>query len=473
MSQESLEARALHLSQVEKLSSRQIAWILRIGHRRLKRILGETTAKPIPKPGVVDPYRNLIAHWYQQYPRLKAKQIYERLRAYGYQGSYPSVATFTRSFRHTKPKVYHTLSFLPGEEAQVDWFFFRHPALGQVAGFLYVLAYSRYAWGKFYRRTSFEFFLAGHLECFEHLKGLAHRHRYDNLRSVVIRRNSSGIEYNPQFLDFSRFFGFSIYACNPYSGNEKGRVERLIRDVRTFLYGLDFLDLKDLNLKFWQWLVQRNQTIHRSTGKTPLVLLSEEKFLSLPSGIYKPTRTLPASDVSKTAFVEFDTNFYSVPSSCATQKADIIAWPEKIEIIIDSSKVACHVRCFDRNQRIENPLHREKLLERTSHFKYQRILQLIQRMDPAFDHFLKAHKEESEKIQAAYELFKLLKTYSRTILSSAVRELAGMGIFKIKALLSLLNLPCPKEGDPLWPADPKLLNVTYEPRSLKNYDPID
>ena len=115
----------------------------------------------------------------------------------------------------------------------------------------------------------------------------------------------SRIEYNPQFLDFARFFGFSIHACNPYSGNEKGRVERVIRDVRVFLYGQDFADLKELNLKFWDWLVRRSHQVHRSTGKTPLASLSEEKLLSLPQRAYAPTRTIPAVSVSKTALLEF------------------------------------------------------------------------------------------------------------------------------------------------------------------------
>jgi transposase len=473
MDKESIEKRVLHLREVEKLSQCQIAKLAGISRRQIRRILSGKPSRPAIQALMLDPYRGLVCHWLSEYPALKAKQIYQRLLAYGYQGSYWSVVKFSRQYRTKKPEVYHTLSFLPGEEAQVDWFFFRHETLGQVAGFLYVLAYSRYAWGKFYPRTTFEFFLAGHLECFEHLKGLARRHRYDNLKSVVNRREAAGIEYNPQFLDFARFFGFSIHACNPYSGNEKGRVERVVRDVRVFLYGQDFTDLKDLNSKFWDWLVGRNKTAHRSTGKTPLVLLSEEKLLGLPQRIYPPTRTISAVGVSKTALVEFETNRYSVPSSCVSKKAQIIAWPEKIEIVVSSQKVAVHPRSFERKRLIQNPLHAEKLLERTGHFKYQRILQLIQSMEPAFGDFLAAQEDETEKIQAAYELFGLLKIYSRTILTSAIRELAGMGAFKMKALRSLLNLPSPKEGGPIWPADSKLLNMTYAPRSLKDYDPID
>ncbi len=278
MGKSSLEKRVLQLREVEKLSARQIAKVLGIDRRGVIKILkGLAAPAATPKPCIVESYRNLIAHWYSQYPHLQATQICQRLVPYGYAGSYRSVVRFTKQYRLKRPAVYHVLDFLPGEEGQVDWFFFRHPALGMVAGFLYVLAYSRYAWGKFYPKTSFEFFLAGHLECFEHLKGLARRHRYDNLKSVVLSRKDSAIQYNPQFLDFSRFFGFSIHACNPYSGNEKGRVERPIRDARAFLYGQSFLDLKDLNLKFQNWLIGRNQSLHRSTGKSPLVLLSEER----------------------------------------------------------------------------------------------------------------------------------------------------------------------------------------------------
>lgn len=474
MDKEVLEKRVLHLREVEKLTLRQIARELGICRKRIRRILkGRPTVAGPKKPSILEPYRQLIATWYGEYPHLKAKQIYERLLAYGYPGSYRRVAEWTEERRRRKPAVYHALEFLPGEEAQVDWFFFNHPLLGKLAGFLYVLAYSRYAWGKFYPRTSFEFFLAAHLECFEHLKGLARRHRYDNLKSVVLRRENSRIEYNPQFMDFARFFGFSIHACNPYSGNEKGRVERLVRDVRVFLYGQDFRDVPDLNRKFWDWLVGRNHKEHRSTGKSPLVLLGEEKLLGLPQGSYPPTRILPGVLVSKTALVEFETNRYSVPSSCASKKVEIVAWPEKIEICAGGQKVAAHPRSFQRNQKIQNPLHAERLLERTGRFKYERILQLIRQMDPAFEDFLSGHENESERMQAAYEIFRLLKIYSRTILASAVRELVGIGSFKIKALLSLLNLPHPKQEAVVWPVNPKLLNLSYTPRSLDDYDPID
>jgi len=470
MDEESLVQRVLHLRQVEKLSQRQIAESLGVGRKRIRRVLeGLSQAVSIPRASMLDEYNGLITHWYKQHPRLKATQAYERLKEYGYKGCYASVSRSTREQRSPKKDSYHPLIFLPGEEAQVDWFFFNHERLGQVAGFLYVLAYSRYAWGIFYPKTSFEFFLAGHIECFKHIGGLAHRHRYDNLKSVILRR-SPMVEYNPQFLDFARFYGFSIHVCNPYSGNEKGRVERIIRDIRSFLYAETFTDLYDLNQKFHLWLEKRNTIIHRSTKRAPKDLLVEERLVHLPENPYPARRVIPAV-VSKTALVEFETNKYSVPSSCAGQIAEVIAYPENIEICVSGERVSRHKRSFDKNKMIQNPLHAERLLNTTPEFKMRRILQLLVGMDPAFKYFFDHQDNDDERMGSAYQLFTLLKTHSKEMLISAIKELNALPCFKIKSLMSLLNLPVTREPEALWPKNERLLNLTYEERSLNDYDP--
>lgn len=472
MDTEQIRSKILHLREVEKLSARQISEVTGINRKRIARIIRSEGALPmkIEKDSMLEPYRNLIAQWYKEYPRLKAKQIYERINSYGYVGSYASVVRFSRQYRQVKTTAYHVLSFLPAEEAQIDWFFFKHETLGTVAGFLYVLAYSRYAWGKFYLKSGFEFFLDGHLQCFNHLKGLARRHRYDNLKSVVLKREPV-IQYNPQFLDFARFFGFSIHLCNPYKGNEKGRVERLIRDIRVFLYAETFTDLADLNHKFQSWLGVRNNQIHRATGKTPKFMLEEERLLSLPQIPYLPSRTIPVL-VSKTNRCEFETNKYSVPDTCSGKTGQLIAYPEKIEIFVRGQRVATHSRCFGEKQEIVNPLHSETLLKRTPNFKMQRILQLMRKMHAEFNCFIERQETEEEKIQAAYQLFLLLKNHSRYTLYSAVGELNQTGCFKIKALFSKLSLPQPKDAAPVWPQNELLLNLNYENRRLEDYDEL-
>ena len=220
--------------------------------------------------------------------------------------------------------MYHELTFLPGEEAQVDWMQ-RTFSFGTVYGFVFILSYSRYLYCRFYPRQSMEFFLEGHIEAFREIGGIPRRGRYDNLKSVVIKRRPE-LTFNGQFLDFARHYGFSLFACTPGRANEKGRVERVIRDIGGFLSVQDFTDLDDLNRKANLWRQERNRTVHRTTGKTPLDLSKEEKLKPLPQIPYKPYRIKTAM-VTPTGFVHFETNRYSLPSGYSHQPCSLMVYP--------------------------------------------------------------------------------------------------------------------------------------------------
>lgn len=469
---EEIKERILYLYTVEKLSMRQIAMQLHISRKTVFGIIKDNGCDgvKIKKESMLEQYKPLIGQWYKEYPLLKSIQVYRRLKEYGYKGGYRIVSKHTLQYRKKKSEYYHALNFLPGEEAQVDWFIVTNLPFGTVYAFLIVLSYSRYAWGKFYPRNSYEFFLDGHIEVFRKFNGISHSCRYDNLKSVVLSRYPE-TKYNPQFLEFARHCGFSIYLCNTYSAHEKGRVERKGQDIRSFLYGNTFKDIQDLNEKFYIWLEERNNTEHRSTNRKPNEMFKEERLIHLPANEYKPYRTISAVLVSKTGFIQFETNKYSVPNTSGLKKADLFIYPEKIEIFINNSRVAVHKRNFERNRTIENPMHREKVLEITPRYKYARILQLMQNMDNGIALFLtKAEAGGEDKLSYAYELFKLLKLVSRNTLIWAVKKAYSASAYKLKAVLSLLDLPKEKENNPVYPKDTNLLNIKYEERGLDSYD---
>jgi len=203
------------LYEVEKLSQRQIAGKLGISRKTVLRILREDGIRKPLRETIFKPYERLVQQWYREYPFLKVTQAYERLKGYGYSGGYDIVKLHTQSLRKKKTGWFHELEFLPGEEAQVDWMEWRFP-FGILYGFVLILAYSRYLYVHFYPRHSLEFFLDGHLRAFREMGGVAHRHRYDNLKSVVLRRTPE-LTFNAQFLDFVRHYGFSVHPCTPGS----------------------------------------------------------------------------------------------------------------------------------------------------------------------------------------------------------------------------------------------------------------
>jgi transposase len=269
-------SRVKHLYEVERLTIRQIAKELRMCTKTISRIItGKEQQKKPRKPTLTGPYMRLIEEWYTRHPPLKATQVYECLKEYGYIRRYTMVAAVTKTFRKKGRAVYHEIEFLPGECAQLDWMEANLP-FGRIHGFAFILAWSRYLFVRFYPRSSMEFFLAGHEEAYGEIGGAARENWYDNLKSVVTRRKPELI-FNAQFVDYMRHMGIAVHACNPGRGNEKGRVERAIRDIQSFVETHDFADIRDLNARTDQWRAQWNARIHRTTRTTPASILKEEQ----------------------------------------------------------------------------------------------------------------------------------------------------------------------------------------------------
>ena len=465
---ESLESRVKHLCAVEGLSIRQIAKALSMGTRRVSRIISGRAIVRSPKPTVVEPYARLIEEWYQEHPYLQAQQVYARLKPYGYTGSYVRLVLHTRKYRRkSKKPVFHELTFLPGEEAQVDWALWRIPS-GIVYGFVFLLAWSRYVYVRFYPRCTMEFFLDGHIEAFREIGGIPRKCRYDNLSSVVTKRTPE-LKLNAQFMDFCRHYSFGVHPCTVRRPNEKGRVERVIRDIKDFLRVTPCETIAELNKQTSLWRQERNNRVHRTTERPPAEMLPEEKLISLPQIHYQPRRSIVVT-VGKTGFVSFETNRYSVPSS-PESTLELMAYPDHVELHDKGKKIATHKRSFLRSRKIENPLHRERLLSITPNFKYKRIYELMRDMDLCVRQFLAAAEQDGqEPVAVAYELFKLIKQVSKGMLLSALREANQGGICRIKHLVHLLNLPHKTQDNPVYPQDLRLLDITYEGRDLSEYD---
>ena len=206
----------------------------------------------------------------------------------------------------------------------------------------------------------------------------------------------------------------------------------MIRDVKDFLRVTPCQDLQEVNRKVSLWRQERNQRVHRSTQKRPVDLLKEEKLKPLPRIPYSPHQVL-RSPISKTGFVEFDTNRYSAPSSFSEASCELLVYPDHVEIWVKGKRVALHPRSFERKQKIEDPSHREKLLQITPHFKAKRIYQLMNRMDRSVASFLgEAEADGQDPMEVAHELFRPLTENSKAVFLSAVREANGLKVYKVK-----------------------------------------
>lgn len=471
MIDDELATRVLQLYQVENLSMRQIAAYCGMCSKTVSRIIRSegVPLRNTDNEAIIAPYRRLIEAWYGEHPKLKAIQAFARLQGLGFTGSYTAVKRATRKLRAKKPVMFHERVLLPAEEAQVDWMVLSLP-WGTVYGFVYILAWSRYLVVRFYPRMTFEFFLEGHLEAFRECVGVAHAHRYDNLKSVVLARKPV-LRLNPQFVDFSRHYGFVIHPCTPYRANEKGRVERVIRDIRAFLYTQKPKDLSELNRQVAQWCGVRNNTPHSVTGRSPGDAVFDEPLKSLPAISY-PAKRVVLATVSKTGFIEVESNRYSVPSRYSGQPVSVALYPQKVEVIVNSHPAATHRRSFDRKQTIEHPTHRTDLLAITPAYKEKRIYLLLTRMDAGIARFIRdAERDGHDPLKAAYTLFRLLLQFGKPCLLSAVREAIDQKAARPEVVAAILARPASSPACPVTPHNGSLLAITYEERRLDDYDP--
>lgn len=468
---EDIRAKVLYLRDVMKLSFYQIEAVTGITRKNASKIYqGYCPADRAKRLCMLDSYRSLIGSWFSEYPSLRAHQVHNMLKERGVEASYSLVVKYTRAFRKKKDKVYHPLTFLPGEEAQVDWCFINHPTLGKLCCFVLILSYSRYLFAHVFPRSSFEFFIEGHLMAFSSINGAPHSLRFDNLSTVVLKRRPE-IQYNPRFLEFCRHYGIEIRLCNPGAGNEKGRVERGIRTLKESFFNKadNYQSLKALNHGLHECSDNKNHTIHRSTQQMPVELLKEEKLKALPVIPYNNEVIHPPVKTTKTGLMTFDTNFYSVPDYLVGKSLSIHSRPEIIKIYEKDKEVASHPRVFQRHKQITNPLHRSygKLSERA---KMQRIYEVIKNLHTEMEAFLLRNQTCGEDpYKTAYEIFKLVKSHSRGLLISIASECLKRKSPRLKTFLSYLHKE-QVEHETVQPQNEGLLDINYKPRGLEEYD---
>ena len=248
-------------------------------------------------------------------------------------------------------------------------------------------------------------------------------------------------------------------------------MERVIRTLKeTFFNAVIATSLEGLNQALHQWVKEKNETIHRATGKRPFDLFTEEKLKPLPTIPWNNLTVHPPKITTKTGLMIFDTNLYSVPDYLTGKSLSIHSSCNKVEIFDGDKRVASHPRCFEWNQKKINPLHRS-FAQISSEAKRQRIFNVIKNMDPVLEIFLNGNQEVGEDpYQTTYQIFTLLPRVSRAMVISAIRECLERKTPRLKTLFSLLQWQPTQTAETVFPQREELLSLSYSPRSLKEYD---
>ena len=156
------------------------------------------------KPSKLDPYKPYIQERLEKYPRLSRVRLLEEIQALGYTGKSTILGDYLRQIR-PRVSVLPELRYetKPGEMSQCDWsacHYSSSQGLEQkVNCFSMVLGYSRVQYIEFTPAQDIQTFLTCHLHAFEYFDGVTEVILYDNIKSVVLKREypSTASEFHP------------------------------------------------------------------------------------------------------------------------------------------------------------------------------------------------------------------------------------------------------------------------------------
>ena len=182
------------------------------------------------------------------------------------------------------------------------------------------------------------------------------------MKSVVLERRRDAIRFHPTLLELAAHYRFEPRPVAPARGNEKGRVERLIRFVRgSFFQARRFRDLND---QADEWCQSRaaERPCPEDPQRTVADVFAEERahLIELPDYPF-PCEERVAVSVAKTPYVRFDANDYSIPHHYVGRSLTVSASLETVRILDAATVLATHPRSFDRGQQVEDPAHIEAL----------------------------------------------------------------------------------------------------------------
>ena len=365
------------------LSAHQIARSLGIDKKTVTRWLvapGYQARQRSSRSSKLDPYKKLIIAWLETHP-YSATQIYQRLKGSGFDGGITIVTDYVRRVRPTPAPAFLTLSFEPGEAAQVDWGEWGSVAVGEtrrrLSFFVMVLCYSRLMYVEFTVAQTMEHFLGGHQRAFEAFGKAPRKVMVDNLKSAVLKRLAGEAPVlNPRYRDFADHYGFTVAPCGVGKGNEKGRVENAVGYVKkNLLNGLDIPSFEVLNPAAKVWMDSiANVRIHGEIRQRPVDRFRQEVDQCLPlPGVPFDIGTVHQLRANNQFRVTLDTNRYSVPAEYASQRVILKAYPDRLFIFHQDKLIAQHVRCYDRHRDFELPDHPKALLAQRRHAREQRI----------------------------------------------------------------------------------------------------
>jgi transposase len=457
-----------------------------VHHSTVRRALDEGAPSRTPLPGKLDSFKPYIVERLSELPGLSGARLHEELMKRGFDGGIAILRRYVAQVRQPRlRKAYLRVEVEPGEQAQVDWGSFGHYRVGAsqrpLSAFVMVLSWSRAMYVDFALDQRMETFLRMHRRALEFFGGIPKRVLYDNLKSVVLHRVGSTVQFNPRFLQLAGHYLFEPTAAPVRYPEAKGKVENGVKYIRSsFFYGRSFSSVEDLRRQAFEWRDHvANQRLHATTRERPAdrLLVERTRLRALPERAFDADVVLPCI-VSSDCRVRFDANTYSVPSSFVGKSITLRADDTTVRLIHENTEVARHERAWGRRQHVEDPAHVETLLERRRAALGPKRKEQLAALGPECRLYLQ--EVARRRINLENEIRKLLRlraTYGDEELARGMAKALISRSFGARYVRTLIDQDRFARGlseppEPVLTGNSAADNLVVEPHPLESYDAL-
>lgn len=478
------QAEVMRLFHAERWKIGTIAAQLGLHHSAVRRVLQRNGVRlpPPRRPTKLAAYVAMIVETLEKYPTLRSTRLLEMVRQRGYTGQISALRQVVATLRPRGAKeAYLRLTTLPGEQGQVDWADFGEVEVGRarrrLMAFVMVLSWSRGVFVRFFYGARMSAFLAGHVAALEYFGGVCRVVLYDNLKSAVLERIGGAIRFNPVLLQLAAHYRFEPRPVAPARGNQKGRVERVIRFVRErFFAGRTFTGLADLNAQASEFCrgVALARDWPEDKRRTVGAALEEERALLLPL----PSEPFPCTEqvaarAGKTPYVRFDRNDYSVPHSYVRRELLVVADLDTVRVVDGTAVIAEHARCYSAGETIETAAHVEALVAEKAAARAHHDLGRLQQQVPAARELLRVLAERGEPLaRAVRQLDELLDEFGPGPLQQVLVDAMARDLFHVPTLRHALERLGTSVHAGRTELPERLRAVVVQPHDLRTYDAL-
>jgi transposase/DNA-binding transcriptional MerR regulator len=285
------------------------------------------------KPQAFDRLREEIIDIYQHNERkVYVSSVYDLLEEKYGSKNLPGTARTLRNYisrliksgeieRTANRRFYTPVDELPfGKQLQVDFGEVTIETGERIYIFAAVLSASRFRYVAVQNRPFKTLDVVLHLlDCFEYIGGIPEEIVIDQDSTLVVSENHGDILLTKGFTQFKEEMGFRLYVCRKADPESKGKVENLVKFVKTsFFSARRFRTLESVRKSLQSWLVRTaNGKISQATGRIPRDLLGREQEALAPlrASLYKQDTILDRQErlVDDKSFISVAASRYSVP----------------------------------------------------------------------------------------------------------------------------------------------------------------